>query len=87
MTNDNELKHYGVIGMKWGVYRGNVASEYSKATAKRKKLDDRVVKAKKAYDKATIKANSGASSKYQKYQSKTSNLQAKADKKKIRTFQ
>ena len=47
MTNDNELKHYGVIGMKWGVYRGNVASEYSKATAKRKKLDDRVVKAKK----------------------------------------
>ena len=38
MTNDNELKHYGVIGMKWGVYRGNVASEYSKAAAKRKKL-------------------------------------------------
>ena len=86
MTNDNELKHYGVIGMKWGVYRGNVASEYSKATAKRKKLDDRVVKAKKAYDKATIKANSGASLKYQKYQSKASNLQAKADKKKYGLF-
>lgn len=47
MTNDNELKHYGVIGMKWGVHRGNVSSAYGKATAKRKKLDDRVVKAKK----------------------------------------
>ena len=44
----NELMHYGVIGMKWGVRRGNVAQAYSKATAKRKKLDNRVVQAKKA---------------------------------------
>ena len=86
MTNDNELMHYGVIGMKWGVHRGNVSSAYSKATAKRKKLDDRVVKAKKAYDKATIKANTGASLKYQKLQSKADKMQSKADSKKYGLF-
>lgn len=46
----NELMHYGVLGMKWGVHRGNVSTAYGKATAKRKKLENRVVQAKKAYD-------------------------------------
>ena len=76
----NELMHYGVIGMKWGVHRGNVAQAYSKATAKRKKLENRVVQAKKAYDKATVKANSGASMKYQKLQAKADKLSYKAEK-------
>lgn len=83
---DDELMHYGVLGMKWGLHKGNVAQAYTKATIKRKKLDDRVVKAKKAYDRATIKVNTGASHKYQKLQAKADKLQAKADKKKYGFF-
>ena len=82
----NELKHYGVLGMKWGVHRGNVSQAYGKATDKRKKLDAKVVKAKKAYNNATIKANTGSAQKYQKLQVKADRLQAKADKKKYGLF-
>lgn len=46
MMNDNELMHYGVLGMKWGVHRGRVAQSYGKAVAKRNKLDKRVEVAK-----------------------------------------
>lgn len=82
----NELMHYGVLGMKWGVHRGNVSQAYGKASAKRRKLDNRVVQAKKAYDKATIKANTGAALKYKKLQTKADAMQAKADKKKYGMF-
>lgn len=78
--------HYGVLGMKWGVHKGNVSQAYGKATAKRKKLDNRVVQAKKAYDKATIKANTGLSTKYKKLQIKADMIQAKVDKKKYGLF-
>lgn len=86
MMSNDELMHYGVLGMKWGVRKGDYAKTYGKATAKRKKLDDRVVKAKTAYGKATIKANTGAAAKYQKLQSKATRLQYKADKKKYGMF-
>ena len=82
----NELMHYGVIGMKWGVRRGNVSQAYGKASAKRRRLDNRVQQAKKAYDKATIKANTGAAAKYKKLQIKADAMQAKADKKKYGMF-
>lgn len=33
-TDNNELMHYGVLGMKWGVHRGRVS-----ATTQHKKGD------------------------------------------------
>lgn len=83
---DDELMHYGVPGMRWGVHRGHVKQAYDKATAKKKKLDNRVVKAKDAYQKARIKANTGVSQKYQKLQLKADRTQSKADKKKYGLF-
>lgn len=40
---DNELKHYGVIGMKWGV-RKNPSKAYAKASKKLGRLDEKVTK-------------------------------------------
>ena len=82
MMNDNELMHYGVLGMKWGVHRGRVAQSYGKAVAKRNKLDKRVEVAKAKAQKATVKANTGVSAKYKKLQATADKYQRKADKKK-----
>ena len=41
----SELYHYGVLGMKWGVRRGNTAKAYAKASKKLTKLDKKVDKA------------------------------------------
>lgn len=84
--NEDELMHYGVLGMKWGVHKGNVAQAYGKAMTKRKKLENKVSKTKNAYEKATIKANTGVSQKYLKLQSKADHLQSKADRKKYGFF-
>lgn len=42
--NDNELMHYGVLGMKWGVRRGHSKEVYAKAQKKMAKLDRKVDK-------------------------------------------
>lgn len=51
---DNELEHYGVIGMKWGVHK-NPQKAYDKANKKLAKLEDRVNRSKQTVSKMQAK--------------------------------
>ena len=63
MNNEYELYHYGVVGMKWGIRRGNAAKAYMKSSRKLDKLNK---KATKYTNKANRKAQ-----KFEKLMNKT----------------
>lgn len=67
---NNELYHYGVIGMKWGVHKGRYAESYAKGVAKIKKLESKSAKAQERY-------NSVGSA---KARMKVANLRRRADR-------
>lgn len=54
--NQNELMHYGVLGMKWGVHK-NPSRAFAKAKKKDNKLDRQVAKAQAKFDKRYAKRN------------------------------
>ena len=58
----SELYHYGVLGMKWGVRRGNTAKAYAKASKKLSKLDSKVDKAEAKARKKKGQADAAAAS-------------------------
>lgn len=53
---EDELKHYGVVGMKWGV-RKNPQKAYSKAVKKLERLDKKVQKKEAKFGKRLKKYN------------------------------
>lgn len=60
----NELRHYGVLGMKWGVRKDRKTGErkhadkaYSKASSKLRKLDSKIAKKNEQTSKALDKYN------------------------------
>ena len=56
----SELYHYGVLGMKWGIRRGNTARAYEKASKKLTKLDKKVDKAEAKARKRRGQADAAA---------------------------
>lgn len=50
MDHDNELKHYGVVGMKWGIRRATGASSKGNSDKAKERYS-------KTYTKASAKAN------------------------------
>ena len=64
---DEDIQHYGVLGMKWGV-RHDPARAYAKATAKQETLNRKVSTTRDKHLKTKSKANKVVSIKYQKKQ-------------------
>ncbi len=86
LTDSNELYHYGVLGMKWGVHRGRAKEAYGKASKKLSKISTKVekfdAKSRKMIKKADAKEYGlfGSQKKAQKYRAKAAKNNYKSAK-------
>ena len=80
-TMNDDIRHYGVIGMKWGVRRGNYSRTYARSSKKLKRIEEKATKTRlksaKLQSKALSKENRATSEK--QYQ-KARKIQYKANK-------
>ena len=81
MYND-ELMHYGVLGMKWGV-RKDRSKTISKAYKKLERLDSDIERRTKQADIAVSRVNRGVTSRYKRLKQRADRLQYAADKKAV----
>ena len=80
MMRDDELLHYGVLGMKWGV-RKDRSKTISKAYKKLERLDSDIERRTEQADAAVSRANRGVTSRYKKLKQRADRLQYAADRK------
>lgn len=87
IAHDNELCHYGTLGMKWGV-RKNPSKAYAKASKKANRLTERALKAnlksaklrKKSLPRLIAPSDSRGYTKAVNAQLKANELEVKSDK-------
>lgn len=85
---NDELQHYGVIGMKWGVRRGNASRAFAKSSNKAQKLHKKSIKKnlksaklqKKAFKKESRATTEKQYRKARKKQFKATKLNLKSAK-------
>lgn len=79
---EDDLEHYGVLGMKWGVKRGKTAQVFQKAQKKMTKLDTKSQKAlKKRYKRSNPLIRTEISdARYKSAVRKSDKAKAKANK-------
>ena len=82
---DDELLHYGVLGMKWGV-RKDRSKTISKAYNKLERLDSDIVRRTEQADAAVSRANRGVTSRYKRLKQRADRLQYASDRRRRGLF-
>lgn len=91
LYSQDELQHYGVIGMKWGIRKGNYSTAFNKAVKKAKKYekkhDKKARKAAKYADKLSnprtykrYKKQLRYNRRFYKFTTKAAKIEKKGDK-------